>query len=247
MAAAAVLAVLVLGAAPGFATNNIKAGAGGTSIIVNGKTISTSNVTLAQLAKLQGVPQSAVSLELDGVAAGTPAAPAVEAFVASLPAESTVANALAGLSTASGGAITPATALQQVLQSAGQPGVGGANGSNGGSGAPGANGSGAGNAPSNGPFSLRVASRSLNGHPRSRVVVRYSVSAAAKLTYGGGKLAGGSRKVGSGNGALMVKLPAKHGTYQLKLTAVSAADGKRAQVTVTLHDTLVKAVKKGHH
>ena len=43
----------------------------------------------------------------------------------------------------------------------------------------------------------------------------------------------------------MVKLPRKHGNYQLVLKAVGA-DGQIAQTTVALHDAVKKA-KKGHH
>ena len=41
-------------AAPGLASDTIKVGAGETSIVVNGTTISTSNLTIAQLAKAAG-------------------------------------------------------------------------------------------------------------------------------------------------------------------------------------------------
>ena len=49
----------------------------------------------------------------------------------------------------------------------------------------------------------------------------------------------------SGANVLMVKLPRKHGTYQLVLKAVGA-DGQSAQTTVALHDNVKKA-KKRHH
>jgi hypothetical protein len=151
-ASAAVLAVLAVGAGTVFAANSIKAGVGGTTIIVNGRTISTSNLTLAELAKLQGVPESNVNLELDGVAAGNPAAPAVEALVGSLTGQTTLATALNELSAASGTAlnpasqsgvsdgaigpapvlIPPATALEEVVLDNGRPGA--SNGSIGGAG-----------------------------------------------------------------------------------------------------------------
>jgi hypothetical protein len=256
-AAFAALAVLAIGAAPVFAANSIRAGAGGTTIVVNGRTISTSNVTLAHFAKLQGVPDSNVDLELDGVAAGNPAAPAVESLVAGLTGQTTLATALDELSAASSTAlspasqsgvigpapvpISPASALEEVVLDNGQPGA--SNGNNGGSGVAGVNGSAGGPAASRTRFSLRVASRSLKGRPRSRVAVHYSLSAAAKLVYSGSRLAGGSRKVGSGNGVLMIRLPAKHGNYLFKLRALSATEGKSAQTTVTLHDSPIKKAR----
>jgi hypothetical protein len=252
-ASAAALASLAILPDPGLATNTIKVAAGETSIVVNGTTISTSNLTLAQLAKLQGVPPSTVSLELDGVAAGTPAASAVEALVAGLPAETTVATALDELSSASGGAISPQTALRQLVEDNGQPGAAanGANGANGGSGASGASGAAGANGstpagvPSKTAFTLRASSKSLKGRPGSRVRVSFIVSSAAKLSYSGSKLAKGARKVGSGVGVLMVKLPRTHGNYRLTLKAVSAATGQSAQTTVALHD--VKKLAKSHH
>ena len=75
--------------------------------------------------------------------------------------------------------------------------------------------------------------------------VRFSVSAPAKLSYSGRKLAKGSRAVKSGANVLTVKLPRKHGTYTLVLKALGA-DGQSAQTTVALHDA-AKKVKKGHH
>jgi hypothetical protein len=262
-ASAAALAVLAIGAGPVFAANSIRAGVGGTTITVNGRTISTSNLTLAQFAKLQGVPESDVNLELDRVAAGNPAAPAVEALVASLTGQTALATALNQLSSASGTALSPASqagvpggvvgpapvpissarALEEIVLDNGQPGA--SNGSNGSSGAAGVNGSVSGSAASRKRFSLRVASRSLRGRPRSRVAVHYSLSAAAKLVYSGSRLAGGSRKVGSGNGVLMVRLPARHGNYLFKLKALSATEGESASTTVRLHDAPLKPVRKG--
>jgi len=255
VASAAALGLLAVGSAPAFAANSITVGAGGTTIIVNGRTISTSNLTLAQFAKLQGVPESNVNLELDGVAAGTLSAPAVEALVASLPGSTTLATSLDELSAASGTSpgqsgvsdgtvgpatapIGPASALEQVVADNGQPPA--SNGSDGGAGAAGVNGSAAGSGAARARFSLRVASRSLKGRPRSRVAVRYSLSSAAKLVYSGSRLAGGSRRVGSGNGVLMVRLPAKRGNYVFKVKAVSASEGAIAQTTVTLHDAPIK-------
>jgi hypothetical protein len=86
---------------------------------------------------------------------------------------------------------------------------------------------------------------SLKGRPGSRVRVRFSVSAAAKLSYSGRKLARGSRAVKSGANVLMVKLPHKHGTYTLGLKAVGS-DGQSAQTTVALHAAAKKA-SKGRH
>jgi hypothetical protein len=245
------LATLAILPAPGLATNTIKVGAGGTSIIVNGTTISTRNLTLAELAKLQGVPTSTVDLELDGAAAGTPAAGPVEALVASLPAETALASALNQISAASGGAINPEAALRQIVADEGQPGASGANGAGGASPGGGANGgagaSGLPSAAGKRAFTLRVSPGSLKGRPGSRVRVKYTVSDAAKLSYSGRKLAKGSRKVGSGSGSLMVKLPRRHGDYRLAIRAVSATEGKSAQASVTLHDAQAKKVGKRHH
>jgi hypothetical protein len=245
----AALASLAALPASGLATDTIKVGVGGASIIVDGTTISTSNLTLAQLAKLQGVPTTTVAAELDGVAANTPVASAVEALINGLPVETSLATALNELSAATGGAISPQAALEEVIGDNGQPGTAG-NGSNGGSGAPGtngapgANGSAPAGVPSKTAFTLR-ASKSLKGHPGSRVRVTLIASSAAKLSYSGSKLAKGSRKIGSGNTVLMVKLPKKHGNYKLSLKAVSAATGQSAQTTVALHD-VKKAAKKAH-
>jgi hypothetical protein len=246
-------------AAPGLASNTIKVGAGETSIVVNGTTISTSNLTIAQLAKLQGVPATTVQAELDGVAANTPAAAAVQALIAGLPLETTLATVLDELSSATGGAVSPQVALRQVIEDEGTPGAAGAAGANGGNGGNGAGGgsgaagTGGSGTPAGSPAAatprkrllLRAGSRSVKGRPGSRVRVSYSVSDAAKLSYSGRKLAKGSRAVKSGANVLMVKLPRKHGTYQLVLKAVGA-DGQSAQTTVALHDSAKKA-KKGRH
>jgi hypothetical protein len=249
---AAVLVTVALFPAAGLATNKIEVGVNGTSIVVNGTTISTSNLTLAQLANLQGVPPATVKLELDGVALNTPAAPAVEALVASLPLEATLASVLEGISSATGGAVSPQTALRQVIGDEGQPGAAGANGANGSGGTPGSSGAAAGPGPGAGAgkagakkrFTLRAAKRSLKGHPGSRVRVRFNVSSAAKLSYSGRKLVKGSRKVKSGANVLSFMLPRRHGNYRLVLQAVSTPDGQRAQTTIVLHDATAK--KKGH-
>ncbi len=256
VAAAAALGGIASFAAPGLAANTIKVGAGETSIIVNGTTITTSNLTIAQLAKLQGVPASTVQAELDGVAANTPAADAVKALIAGLPLETTLATALNQLSGATGGLVSPQTALRQVVEDEGTPGAAGASGGNGGNGAGGGSGAsgsggagtpaatpGAGATPAKKRLSLRAGSRSLKGRPGSRVRVSFNVSDAAKLSYSGRKLAKGSRSVKSGANVLMVKLPRKHGNYQLVLKAVGA-DGQSAQTTVALHDIVAR---KGHH
>jgi hypothetical protein len=245
-------------AAPGMASDTLKVGVGETSIVVNGTTISTSNLTIAQLAKLQGVPATTVQAELDGVALNTPAAQAVEALIAGLPLETTLATVLNDLSGATGGLVSPQSALRQIIEDEGTPGASGASGANGsnggnGAGAPGASGAGApaggaagaGSTPAKKRLSLRAGSRSLKGHPGSRVRVRFNVSSAAKLNYSGRKLAKGSRKVKAGASVLMVKLPRKHGNYQLVLKAVGA-EGQNAQTTVALHDAAVKPSKKGH-
>jgi hypothetical protein len=235
-------------AAPGLAANTIKVGVGETSIVVNGTTISTSNLTIAQLAKLKGVPPVTVQLELSGVAANTPVAQLVQALVAALPLETTLATVLNEISKATGGAITPQAALRQIIEGEGTPGANGSNGASGTNGAGAvtpAGGAAGGSTPAKKRLSLRARSRSLKGHPGTRVRVHFNVSSAAKLSYGGRKLAKGSRAVKSGANVLMVKLPRKHGNYQLVLKAVSA-DGQRAQTTVALHDTLAKKSKKGH-
>ena len=238
-------------AAPGLAASTIKVGAGETSIVVDGTTISTSNLTIAQLAKLQGVPASTVQLELDGVAASTPEAAIVEALIARLPIETSLDSVLNQLSGATGGMISPRTALRQIIEDEGIPGragASGANGSGGSSGGSGANGAGTvpgsssrGSTPIKQRLTLR-ASRSLSGRPGSRLRVRFTLSAAAKVSYGGRKLAKGSRTVKPGTSVLMVKLPRQHGTYRLVLKAVGA-DGQRAQSTITLHD----AATRRHH
>ncbi len=258
VASAAVLGALAVFPAQGVATNTIKVGVGGSSIVVNGTTISTSHLTLAELAKLQGVPATTVQAELDGIAVGTPAASAVEALVASLPLESTLASALDGVSAATGGAISPQTALADLIEDEGVPGASGAsggNGSNGGDGAGGSSGVSGAGAPAPGPaaapatpprsaFSLKAGSRSLKGHPGSRVRVRFNVLSAAKLSYSGHKLGKGSRKVKSGANVLTFKLPKQHGNYQLVLKALGP-EGQSAQTTVALHDAALK--QKARH
>ena len=75
---AAALGELASFAAPGMAADTIKVGAGNLDRRQRHDDL-TSNLTIAQLAKLQGVPATTVQLELDGVAANTPAAAAVKA------------------------------------------------------------------------------------------------------------------------------------------------------------------------
>ncbi len=239
------------------AGDTISVGVGGSSIVVNGTTISTSNLTLAQLAKLQGVPAATVQAELDGIAANTPVASAVESLIAGLPLESSLATALNELSSATGGAISPQTALRDVVQDEGQPSTAfdssgnstsGGNGAPGAAGANGSNGTNSSAAGSTTPaakkrFALKASSRSLKGHPGKRVKVRFNVSSAAKLSYSGRKLAKGSRKVKSGAGVLTLVLPRKHGNYKLVLQALST-DGQRAQTTIMLHDASAGAAKK---
>jgi hypothetical protein len=253
VATAAALGGFASFAAPGLASDTIRVGVGETSIVVNGTTISTSNLTIAQLAKLQGVPASTVQLELDGIAANTPAAAAVESLIAGLPLETTLATTLDGLAKATGGAISPQAALRQVIEDEGTPGASGANAGNGAGGASGANGAGTvtpaggsaagGSMPAKRRLSLRAGSRSLKGRPGSRVRVRFNVSSAAKLSYSGRKLARGSRKVKPGANVLLVRLPRKRGSYQLVLKAVGA-DGQSAQTTVALQDAAVNKAKK---
>jgi hypothetical protein len=258
---AAVLGGLSAFPAAGLASDTVKVGVGEASVVVNGTTISTSNLTLAQLAKLQGVPAATVQAELDGIAANTPVASAVEALLAGLPLESSLATALNDLSAATGGAISPQTALSDVIADEGQPSTafdssgnptGGTSAGNGSAGANGANGSnGANSSPAAGAgtakkrFTLSASSRSLKGHPGKRVSVRFNVSSAAKLSYSGRKLAKGARTVKPGANVLTFKLPRKHGNYSLVLQAVTS-DGERAQTTVVLHDAVAKPAKKAH-
>jgi hypothetical protein len=235
------LAWLAMLPAPGLATNNIAVALGGTAVEVNGTKISTTNLTLGQLAKLQGVPEATVKLEFDGVAAGTPVASAVESLVEGLPLETSLASALDQVSSASGGLVSPAQILQRVVEDNGQPGASGPGsagpaGANGAPGAAGASSSAAAGATKKKAFTLRLSSRSVKGHPRSRVRITFTVSSAAKITYSGHGLAKGSRRVGSGRTTLVVVLPAKHGNYQLALKAVSTTEGQTAQATALLHD-----------
>jgi hypothetical protein len=249
-ATAAALATVALFPTAGLAKNRIEVGVNGTTIVANGTTISISNLTLARLAELQGVPPATVKVELDGVALNTPAAAVVEALVASLPLEATLASVLERISSATGGAVSPQTALRQVIGDEGQPGAAGANGANGSGGAPGSPGAAAGPGAGGGPgagkagakkrFTLHAAKRSLKGRPGSRVRVRFNVSSAAKLSYSGRKLAKGSRKVKSGANVLSFRLPRRHGNYKLVLQAVSTPDGQRAQTTIVLHDATAK-------
>ncbi len=259
IAASAALGALAVFPAQGAASEKIEVGAGGSSIVVNGTTISTSNLTLAQLAKLQGIPPVTLQTELDGVAVGTPAAGAVESLVASLPLETTVATALGEISSATGGAVSPQTALREVVEDAGGSGTAGQNGGAGASGANGANGangaagaaggggsgsSGSGSTPAKKRFTLSAGARSLKGRPGSHVRLRFNVSAAAKLSYGGHRLAQGSRTVKSGANVLTLTLPRAHGNYVLVLKALGP-EGQSAQTTVAVHDTA--PAKKRHH
>ena len=200
VASVAALGGLAVLPSAGLASDTVKVGVGEASIVVDGTTVSTSNLTLAQLAKLQGVPAATVQAELDGIAANTPAASAVEALIASLPLESSLATALNDLSAATGGAISPQTALSDVIAQEGQPsrafdgsgnptgatagnGAPGASGASGSNGANGSAGAGAGTGAAKTRFTLSASSRSLKGHPGKRVRVRFSVSSAAKLSY----------------------------------------------------------------
>jgi hypothetical protein len=245
---AAVLAALALAPVSALATTTIEVGDNGTSIVVDGTTISTSNVTLAQLAELRGVPPETVKVALGGTAVNTPAAAAVEALVAALGLESTLSSALDAISKQTGGAVSPPAALRQTIQRLGQPGRTGANGAAGSGGAAGPTGAaggaggnsgsagaGAGKAKANKRLTLRAAKRSLRGRPGSRVRVRFTVSSAAMLVYGGSKLAGGLRTVKAGKNVLSLKLPVKRGGYKLVLTALSTPDGQRARTTIVLH------------
>jgi hypothetical protein len=253
--AASALAVSWLAIVPadGLAGNKISAGAGGQTIEVNGSSLPTSEVTLAEFGKLQGVPPSTVNLELEGLAAGTPAASAVDAVVAGLTATTPLATALNSIAGASGGAITPRSALVRLVADNGQPGASGDNGGAGNAGSPGSPGaSGAAGGPAaagtaHRKFVLRASSRSLRGRPRSRVRVKFTVSTAARIIYGGGKLASGSRTVRSGTNVLLITLPSRQGVYHLTLTAISAAEARSAHTAITLTDSKPATHRIHHH
>lgn len=243
---AAALVALVSAAAPTLANDTVSAGVGGTSITVNGTTISTSEIDLEELGALQGVPASTVKLELEAVAAETPERTAVDAIVSRLAADTPLATALANLSTASGGAISPARALTSVVAQNGHPGASGSTG------APGQPGAGAGTGqPStttaHNSFRLRPAARRLEGRRGSHVRVRFSVSSAATLIYTGRHLATGVRKINAGTNLLVVKLPRTPGNYRLTLKAIGAREGQTAQNTITLVALRSKASHKHHH
>lgn len=255
--AASALAVSWLAIVPadGLAGNRISAGAGGQTIEVNGSSLPTSEVTLAEFGKLQGFPPSTVNVELEGLAAGTPAASAVDAVVAGLTTTTPLATALNSIAGASGGAITPQTALFRLVAQNGQPGASGDNGGAGSAGSPGSEGAN-GAAQSGGPaaagtthrtFVLHASSRSLKGRPRSRVRVKFTVSTAARIIFGGGKLASGSRAVRSGANGLVITLPARQGAYQLALTAISAVEAQTAHTTITLTDSKPATHRTHHH
>ena len=254
--AASALAVSWLAIVPadGLAGNRISAGAGGQTIEVNGSSLPTSEVTLAEFGKLQGVPPSTVNAELEGLAAGTPAASAVDAVVSGLIATTPLATALNSIAGASGGAITPQSALIRLVGDNGQPGASGDNGGAGNAGSPGGPGA-SGAAQSGGPaagtahpkFVLRTSSRSLKGRPRSRVRVKFTVSTAARIIYGGGKLASGSRTVHSGTNVLVITLPSRQGAYHLTLTAISAVEARSAHTSITLTDSKPATHRIHHH
>jgi hypothetical protein len=254
-ASALVMSWLAIVPANGLAGNKISAGAGGQTIEVNGSSLPTSEVTLAEFGKLQGVPPSTVNVELEGLAAGTPAASAVDAVVSGLTATTPLATALNGIAGASGGAITPQSALVRLVGDNGQPGASGDNGGAGNAGSPGSPGAN-GAAQPGGPagagtahrkFVLRASSRSLKGRPRSRVRVKFTVSTAARIIYGGGKLASGSRTVRSGTNVLLITLPSRQGVYHLTLTAISAAEARSAHTAITLTDSKPATHRIHHH
>ncbi|HEY4428205.1 MAG TPA: collagen-like protein [Solirubrobacteraceae bacterium] len=247
---AAALGALAVLPGSGLAANAIEVGAGGTSIAVNGTTISTSSISLEELAELQGVPSSAVKLELEGAAVESPERAAVDALISGLAANTPLATALDGISSVSGGTLKPEVVLRRALGANGQPGAAGSNGSPGSNGAgsagsPGANASTGVNGQRQSRFSMRVASRRLRGRPGSRVIVRFTVSSAASLTYSGRRLATGSRKVRAGSSVLAVRLPRKRGTYVLTLRAIG--EGQISQTTVTLIDAATKSPSRRHH
>src|SRR6202162_5028103 len=118
----AALGAVAIVPAPSLAANQITVSACGTALDVNGTTISTSSLTLAELGSLQGVPASTVKLELDEVAPSIPEAAAVDSAVAGLSGGTSLATALERVSTASGGLITRESALRAVVAEDGQPG-----------------------------------------------------------------------------------------------------------------------------
>ena len=243
-AAAATFASLALLPAPSLASDNLSVAAGGTGIEVNGTTISTSNLTLGELANLQGVPPATVKLELDELASGIPGASTVEALIERLPIGTSLATALDELSAASGGVITPQVGLQRIVEDNGQPGASGAQGPAGANGSAGAPATSAASAPTRKAFTFSLTTRSLKGHPRTRVRVKFKVSSAATISYSGRGLPHGSRKVASGSGSLVIALPRVHGNYRLALKATS--EGQTAQATAAVHDAKVKASRSRH-
>ena len=235
---------LALLPAPSLANDNVSVAAGGTGVEVNGTTISTSNLTLGELANLQGVGPATVKLELDELASGIPGGSTVEALIERLPIGTSLATALDELSAASGGAITPQLGLARIVEDNGQPGASGADGSAGANGSAGAPASTAASAPKRKAFTFSLTTRSLKGHPKTRVRVKFKVSSAATISYSGRGLPRGSRKVASGNGSLVIELPKVHGNYRLALRATS--EGQTAQATAALHDAQVKARRSRH-
>jgi hypothetical protein len=250
---AAALGALAVLPGSGLAANAIEVGAGGTSVMVNGTSISTSSISLEELAELQGVPSSTVKLELERAAVESPERAAVDALISGLAANTPLATALDGISSVSGGTLKPEVVLRRALAANGQPGAAGSSGSPGSNGAgstgsaggPGANASTGVNGQRQSRFSMRVASRRLRGRPGSRVLVRFTVSSTASLRYSGRRLATGSRKVRAGSSVLAVRLPRKRGTYVLTLRAIG--EGQITQTTVTLIDAAAKAPSSRHH
>lgn len=243
---AVALGSLVIGVTSGVATYALTVGSGGTSVNANGKSISTSDLTLGEFAKLQGVPPSRVSVELEQAAAETSSASAVDGLVSSLPANAPLATALNDVSSATGGALTPQQVLERVIAENGSPGTAGSNGAPGSSSAPTAGPTASDSSHASKPFSLHLASRRLKGRPGSRVRIRFDVSSAASLRYSGRKLASGTRALSAGTNVLMIRLPRKRGHYQLTLRALGTT-GQFARATVALIDEPLKAARKPDH
>lgn len=249
------LGALSLSAGSASANNTLSAGAGGTSVYVNGTNISTSSIDLEEFGKLQGVPASTVRLELEGVAVESPERSAVDQLVSGLAADTPLATALSEVSSASGGTLTPSTVLTRVISEQAEPGAAGASGAGGAAGSSGAPVGGAatpGTAPSTSSGSaakkcrgLRLVSRRLTGRASAKVRIRFTLACVSKVTYGGRRLAKGSHTLRAGHDVLILRLPRAPGTYLLTLTAASASGTSKGEVTLV--DRTSRADKKRAH
>ena len=228
VATAAALGGFASFAAPGLASTRSRSAPAKRRSSSTAPTISTSNLTIAQLAKLQGVPAATVQLELDGVAADAPAAQAVAALIAGLPLETTLATALDDISKATGGAVSPQSALRQVIEDEGTPRAAGANGGNGAAGAGGANGAGAGTPPGASTPGGRACPKHVSLPPVARTMIRADLARRARAldvplreVCSSPALAERSRKIKSGANVLTAS------AAQARLLRAAAQDGWR--------------------